>query len=217
MSPTAFILGAGGHIGLAVANKLKQEGYRVAVGSRKPLQVEGLVPVTVDVSNTDSIAKAFAEVKEKLGVAPNVVIFNGSSIAVHPSEKGARAHLSRFPFTVAALAFPKVPGDPSTVELSAVKAASDITVGLFASIQQAVTGFRSLPADSSVPKAFIFTGNRLPFLPRDAPWSNLLNLGLQKINGAYLAEIFHTAYEEDGFRYEFLLPLVQRVIDVGTL
>ena len=77
MSPVAFILGAGGHIGLAVANKLKQEGYKVAVGSRKPLQEEGLIPVTVDVSNTDSIAKAFAQVKEKLGAAPNVVIFNG--------------------------------------------------------------------------------------------------------------------------------------------
>ena len=101
------------------------------------------------------------------------------------------------------MAFPKVPGDPSTVELSAVKAASDITVGLFASIQQAVAGFRSLPADSSVPKAFIFTGNRIPFLPRDAPWSNLFSLGLQKVDGAYLAEVFHTAYEKEGFRYAF--------------
>jgi len=84
MSPAAFILGAGGHIGLAVANKLKQEGYKVAVGSRKPLQEEGLIPVTVDVSNTDSIARAFAEVKEKLGVAPNVVVFNGLSIRLRP-------------------------------------------------------------------------------------------------------------------------------------
>jgi len=78
MSLVAFILGAGAHVGLAVANKLKQEGYKVAVGSRKPLQQEGLVPITVDVSNTDSVTKAFAEVKEKLGSAPNVVIFNGS-------------------------------------------------------------------------------------------------------------------------------------------
>lgn len=84
MSPAAFILGAGGHIGLAVANKLKQEGYKVAVGSRKPLQEEGLIPVIVDVSNTDSIARAFAEVKEKLGVAPNVVVFNGLSIRLRP-------------------------------------------------------------------------------------------------------------------------------------
>lgn len=80
MSPAAFILGAGGHVGLAVANKLKQEGYKVAVGSRGPLQKEGLVPITVDVTNTDSIVKAFAEVKDKLGVIPNVVIFNGSSV-----------------------------------------------------------------------------------------------------------------------------------------
>ena len=84
MSPTAFIIGAGGHIGLAVANKLKQEGYKVAVGSRKPLQKEGLVPITVDVSDTDSIANAFAEVKQKLGASPSVVVFNGPSIRFHP-------------------------------------------------------------------------------------------------------------------------------------
>jgi NAD(P)-dependent dehydrogenase (short-subunit alcohol dehydrogenase family) len=88
MSPAAFIVGAGGHLGLAIANKLKHEGYKVAVGSRKPLQKEGLIPITVDVSNTDSITKAFAEVKEKLGAAPNVVIFNGSSVRPRPPSKG---------------------------------------------------------------------------------------------------------------------------------
>lgn len=87
MSPAAFILGAGGHVGLAVANKLKQEGYKVAVGARNPLQKEGLVPITVDVSDTDSVTKAFAEVKEKLGAAPNVVVFNGSSIRSTPPPK----------------------------------------------------------------------------------------------------------------------------------
>jgi len=99
------------------------------------------------------------------------------------------------------MAFPKVPGDLSTVELSSVKTAADITVGLFASIQHAIVGFRSLPEDSSVPKTFIFTGNRLPFLPREGPWSDLLSLGLQKIDGAYLMEICHAAYEKEGFRY----------------
>ena len=203
MSPTAFILGAGGHVGLAVANKLKQEGYKVAVGSRKPLQKEGLVPITVDVSDTDSVTKAFAEVKEKLGAAPNVVIFNGSSILSHIlylKKRGPPPTCSHSTSIVAAFALPKVPGDPATVELSAVKDAADITVGLYASIQQAVAGFRSLPADGSVSNTFIFTGNRIPFLPRDAPWSSLFSLGLQKVDGAYLAEVFHTAYEKEGFR-----------------
>jgi hypothetical protein len=84
-----------------------------------------------------------------------------------------------------------------------VKDSADLTVGLYASIQEAVAGFKTLPADASVPKSFIFTGNRLPFLPRDAPWSNLFSLGLQKVSGAYLAETFHTAYEKEGFRYDF--------------
>ena len=107
---------------------------------------------------------------------------------------------------VAHFALPKVQGDPSTVEISDVKTAADITVGLYASIQQAILGFRSLPADSSIPKTFIFTGNRIPFLPRDAPWSSLFTLGLQKVDGAYLAEVFHTAYEKEGFRYAQFSP-----------
>ena len=204
MSPTAFIIGAGGHIGLAVANKLKQEGYKVAVGSRNPLQKEGLVPITVDVSNTDSITNAFAEVKQKLGAAPNVVVFNGSCIHPHPFPNVPHIHLLLSPFTVAALTFPTTSGDPSTIDLSAVKTSADITVGLFASIQQAITGFRSLPADSPVSKTFIFTGNRVPFLPRIGPLSDLLSLGLQKVDGAYLAELFHATYEKEGFRYASL-------------
>jgi len=80
MTPVAFILGAGRHVGLAVAIKLKQEGYKVAIGSRNPIEKEGLVPITVDVTDTDSISRAFAEVKEKLGSAPNAVIFNGQFI-----------------------------------------------------------------------------------------------------------------------------------------
>ena len=85
-----------------------------------------------------------------------------------------------------------------------MKTASDITVGLFASIQQAVAGFRSLPAGSS--KTFIFTGNRVPFLPNAGPLSDLLNLALQKIDGAYFVETFHNAYEKEGFRYAFPIP-----------
>lgn len=107
------------------------------------------------------------------------------------------------PLTVANMALPKVAGDISSVELSAVKVSADITVGLYASIQQAIAGFRSLPADDSVPKTFIFTGNKLPFVPRDAPWSSMISLGLQKIDGAYLIESFYSAYEKEGFRYAF--------------
>lgn len=80
MTPVAFIIGAGRHVGLAVATKLKQEGYKVAIGSRNPLEKDGLVPIAVDVTDTDSISRAFDEVKEKLGSAPNVVVFNGQFI-----------------------------------------------------------------------------------------------------------------------------------------
>jgi len=139
MSPIAFILGAGAHVGLAIANKFKQEEYRVAVGSRKPLQQEGLAPITVDVSNANSVAKAFAEVREKLGSAPNIVIFNGSSRSIASDYALSQPADHRLPLhTAYALTFLTVPGDPYIVKLSAVKASVDITVGLYGSMQRAV-------------------------------------------------------------------------------
>jgi len=207
MSLVAFILGAGTHVGLVVANRFKQKGYRVAIESRKPIQ-EGLVAINVDVSNTDSITKAFAEVKEKLGFAPNVIIFNGLPRLI-TSDRGISqlAHYHLPLHSAYALTFPTVPGDPSTVELSAIKASIDITAALYASMQQAVAGFRSLPAGNSVPRTFIFAGDMLPLLPRDVPLSAYLNLRLQMVDGAYLVEIFYIAHAKEGSRYGFLHSL----------
>jgi len=74
---------------------------------------------------------------------------------------------------------------------------------LYAAVQEAVAGFRTLPADSPFSKTFIFTGNRLPWLPRNSQWADFLGVGLQKVDGAYLMETFHTVYEEEGFRFYF--------------
>jgi len=82
---TVFILGSGPRIGLVVAQKFQKEGYKVAVGSRKPdvekAQKEGFLPVTVDLGNIDAVEAAFKEVIANLGV-PNIVVYNGSPFQV---------------------------------------------------------------------------------------------------------------------------------------
>jgi hypothetical protein len=40
-------------------------------------EAEGFAPVSIDASNTTSVENAFIEVREKLGAAPGVVVFNG--------------------------------------------------------------------------------------------------------------------------------------------
>ena len=78
-----FILGSGPHIGWAVAQEFQQEGYKVAVGSRNPdvlrIQMEGFLPVTVDLAKIDSVEAAFKQVIAQLGV-PNIVVYNGSCL-----------------------------------------------------------------------------------------------------------------------------------------
>lgn len=78
--PIAFIIGAGTHVGQAVASKLKQEGYRVAVGSRNPDKAEaeknGFLPVTLDVTKVTTIEAGFDTIRETYGSPPNVVVFN---------------------------------------------------------------------------------------------------------------------------------------------
>ena len=80
MSLVAFIIGAGPHVGAAVGTLLKQNGYRVALGSRNPkideTKAGSFYPVKVDASSSESIQAAFQTVNAELG-PPNVVIYNG--------------------------------------------------------------------------------------------------------------------------------------------
>ena len=74
----AFVLGAGSNVGSSVAAKLKENGYRVALGSRsaKNEEDQGYLNVKVDVTRRESIESAFDVVAEKLGPV-NVVVYNG--------------------------------------------------------------------------------------------------------------------------------------------
>jgi NAD(P)-dependent dehydrogenase (short-subunit alcohol dehydrogenase family) len=73
----AFIIGAGPNVGLAVAAKLKEEGYKVALGSRNPAAKEGYFPVKLDIEDRESVLSALDTVNKELGPV-NVIIFNGT-------------------------------------------------------------------------------------------------------------------------------------------
>lgn len=80
MSKVLFVLGAGPRIGRSVAKKFKSEGYKVAVGSRRPnveqAKSDGFLAVSVDVTKPEAVQTAFAKVKQELGT-PTVVVYNG--------------------------------------------------------------------------------------------------------------------------------------------
>lgn len=81
MPPSALIFGSGPRIGLAVAQKLKAAGYKVALASRNPNVEEakknGYYPVKVDATNPETVESAYKEVEKEIGT-PNVVVFNGA-------------------------------------------------------------------------------------------------------------------------------------------
>ncbi len=83
---SVLILGAGPRVGLGIAKKFQSEGYKVALGSRCPnammLESQGFLPIIVDTSKTENIEAAFAEVRRRFGVAPNVVVYNGKVFPV---------------------------------------------------------------------------------------------------------------------------------------
>ena len=78
-----FILGGGPRIGHSVAKKFLGQGYKVAVGRRQTdkVNLDGALPVYVDVTKPETIETAFREVESKLGV-PNVVVYNGKSVQI---------------------------------------------------------------------------------------------------------------------------------------
>ena len=78
-APTLCILGAGSNIGAHVARKFASKGYRIALVSRtkeKKALIEGQLHVQSDLYDPSSVAGAFAEIRQSLGV-PSVVVYNG--------------------------------------------------------------------------------------------------------------------------------------------
>lgn len=67
MSSVALVTGGNRGIGLAIAQRLRDDGYTVVVGSRSGEAPDGLSAVTMDVSSPESIEAGFAAVEESFG------------------------------------------------------------------------------------------------------------------------------------------------------
>lgn len=67
MEQVALVTGANRGIGLAVALRLRADGWTVVAGTRSGEAPEGLTAVVLDVSDPASIEAAFADVEERVG------------------------------------------------------------------------------------------------------------------------------------------------------
>ena len=76
--PVVLIFGAGANVGLSLATRFKQEGYKVAAVSRTIKDdLKTVAHKTIASSVTpDQVTEIFAEVEKDLGT-PSVVIYNG--------------------------------------------------------------------------------------------------------------------------------------------
>lgn len=171
--PIAFIIGAGKNIGAGVANALQSKGYRVALAARSHKQDDSTgdrLHLSVDLSNPDSVAPAFTSIRKQWG-EPAVVFYNA-----------AAAHFTS-------------ESDPFAT--SVADYALDLTINntsLYAAIKESVAGFDKL--DSSVPKAFLYTGNIL----NTKTMPGLLTLGVGKSASAHVVELADSVYRKKGYK-----------------
>lgn len=73
----AFVTGAARGIGRAIAETLRDQGARVAVGDLRAPQLDGLSGIEVDVSDEGSVDAAFSRVEQELGGVEILVVNAG--------------------------------------------------------------------------------------------------------------------------------------------
>ncbi|KAG8920209.1 hypothetical protein FRC02_001107 [Tulasnella sp. 418] len=182
----AFIVGFGKGMGAVVAEKLKSEGFTVAVAGRSvetdEVRSKGYHPIKLDVADITAIPKAFERLENDLGPAA-LVVYNAYALKVAPAE------------------------DPFSLSISDYVQGTSVTgFNAFAVAKKAVEGFDKLPADTK--KAFIGVGNILPF---GKPWPALLSLGLGKKALCDIVQVGAEAYGPLGKRFYF----AQQVTEAG--
>ena len=74
--PVALVTGGNRGIGIAIARRLDQDGYRVAVTYRSSDPHDGLFGVKCDVTSADDVERAFGEVAEHFGDSVGVLVSN---------------------------------------------------------------------------------------------------------------------------------------------
>lgn len=75
---TAVVTGGASGIGRAVACRLAADGHRVATVDLAPADLDGVLPVTADVTDRGQVDKAMDTVRERLG--PISILVNGAGV-----------------------------------------------------------------------------------------------------------------------------------------
>ncbi|KAI1332334.1 putative short chain type dehydrogenase [Xylariaceae sp. FL0255] len=171
-----LIIGAGQRIGQCIASKFSQAGYEVALVARSlepGLTPEGFLNIKFDLSETRLVPQIFQTTKEILGV-PNIMVYNGAKRLVTPPE------------------------DPFSASLDTIAASRAVGFdSAYIAAQEFLRGVQELP--SSLPKAFIFTGNAL----NQIAIPGVIPFAIGKVSAAMMIEYAANAYGKGGFKFYF--------------
>ncbi|KAJ3497133.1 hypothetical protein NLG97_g2131 [Lecanicillium saksenae] len=179
--PVLLILGSGANIGQGVARAFSAKGYQVAATSRSEKPKSEQVPadgidlhIKSDLADASSVPGVFEKVRQALGQAPSVVVYNAAALTFTP------------------------PDDPLALSVEDLNRDFQInTASVLEAAKQTVAGFGSLPSSSA--KTFIYTGNRLT----DGPLPRFVDLGIGKTASAHLIAAASEAYAPKGYRFYF--------------
>lgn len=179
-----FIIGGGPRIGHAVAKAFSNDGYKVAIASRKPDENEaeknGWLAVAMDVTDERAVDHGFQQVCSQLG-SPNMVIYNAAALTPVPFED---------PFSL-------------TTEQYMADLQINLTGG-YSCLRNAVLAFKE--CEKSLPKVFIATGNVVPF----RPFPPAMTLGSGKAALVHLIQVANAAYGPQGFRFYFASQITDK-------
>jgi len=191
-SPVILILGAGPHIGQAVARTFTSKGYKVALATRSLNEADSTdsqLNIKSDFANSDDVVNAFDKVKKVFGI-PSVVVYNGKYALVTYLTSPSACWQSAV--SASTLTPPK---DPFALPLADFNRDVSINVmSAFVAAQQAALGFAQLPASAA--RTFIYTGNILNvgIIP------GFLAQGVGKSAGAHMMWAASAAYKDRGFK-----------------
>ena len=217
----AFIIAGGPRIGLSVATAFHRANYTVVVGCRNPtnnpstprLEALGIRSITVDVTSASSIMIAFEKIRDdaKFGVLgiPSVVIYNAAALTMaglESNKDGSEEEgLGIFGMDVW-----KFEADFNVNLLGAytamnetVKGWKDLDILETQAQAEAMENDEGVEMElATVPRAFIATGNVVPWQPVTAA----MTLGSGKAALAHLIQCgsMSDEYKRKGWRFYFV-------------
>ena len=89
-----LVTGGAGGIGATIATTMRDLGAQVAVGDISPVNHEGILGVTLDVTSEESVKAAVATVVETLG-PPTILVLNAGIFPIEPFEDTTLASFER--------------------------------------------------------------------------------------------------------------------------